>query len=317
MSGGLCGAAMVVRGRDVLSAVAGGPVDIDTAPRCTPTTRFQVASVSKQFTAAAALILAGSGRLDLHEPVDGWLPGASPQWRHVTLHHLLSHTAGVPHWHGAPGLDPAAPEGMDRLLRDIVAAPLRRGPGQAWHYSSPGFILVGTVLERATGRLYADLVTELILSPVQMTDTTVGPPPVGAARGHRADRPVPPLDLTRMAGTGDIWSTAADLIGFTTALHLGDLLEPGSRAAMCSTHARLTGEVQAGRALVPTGYGYGMFVGVYADRLALYHPGDVPGYRSLGCWFPADEVGVVILTNDEATDMADALRNLLSSNLGW
>jgi CubicO group peptidase (beta-lactamase class C family) len=71
--------------------------------------------------------------------VDRWLPGGPPQWSGVTLHHLLSHTAGVPHWLEAPGLDPAEPVPVAERLAAIQAAPLRTAPGQAWHYSSPGF----------------------------------------------------------------------------------------------------------------------------------------------------------------------------------
>ena len=88
---------------------------------CTPGTRFQLCSVSKQFTAAAVMLLAESGRLDLHEPVARWLPGGPPQWQQVTLHHLLSHTAGVPHWREAPGLDPAEPMRISERLEIIQA----------------------------------------------------------------------------------------------------------------------------------------------------------------------------------------------------
>ena len=103
---GLRGAAMVTRGGSVEVELAAGLADAEAGVLCGPGTRFQLCSVSKQFAAAAAMLLAESGRLDLSEPVDRWLTGGWPQWRQVTLHHLLSHTAGIPHWLEAPGLDP-------------------------------------------------------------------------------------------------------------------------------------------------------------------------------------------------------------------
>ena len=103
---GLRGKAMVTRDGSAQVELAAGPADAEAGVLCGPGTRFQLCSVSKQFTAAAVMLLAESGRLDLREPVGQWLPEGPPRWRRVTLHHLLSNTAGIPHWLEAPGLDP-------------------------------------------------------------------------------------------------------------------------------------------------------------------------------------------------------------------
>src|SRR6185437_3221860 len=105
----LRGVAMVTRAGTVQTELAGGLADAAAGVPCTAQTRFQICSISKQFAAVAALLLAEEGRLALDDPVDRWLPGGPPQWSQVTLHHLLSHTAGVPHWREAAGLDPAEP----------------------------------------------------------------------------------------------------------------------------------------------------------------------------------------------------------------
>jgi CubicO group peptidase (beta-lactamase class C family) len=146
----LHGVVMVTRSGTVRAERAAGLADtgtgMGTGTPCTLQTRFQFCSVSKQFAAAAALLLAEAGQLALDDPVDRWLPGGSPQWSRVTLHHLLSHTAGVPHWHQAPGLDPAEPMSIGERLAAIQRAPLRTAPGEQWHYSSPGFLLVGLIV---------------------------------------------------------------------------------------------------------------------------------------------------------------------------
>jgi CubicO group peptidase (beta-lactamase class C family) len=149
----------------VQADLTAGPADAEAGVPCAAGTRFQVCSVSKQFTAAAVMLLVESGRLDLDEPVGRWLPGGQPQWRQVTLHHLLSHTAGIPHWLEAPGLDPAEPMKISERLDIIQATPPRSEPGARWHYSSPGFVLAGFIVERASGRPYRDFLAERILWP--------------------------------------------------------------------------------------------------------------------------------------------------------
>jgi CubicO group peptidase (beta-lactamase class C family) len=309
----LRGVAMVTRAGTVRAERAGGLADQAAGVPCTPATRFQICSISKQVAAAAALLLAEAGRLALDDPVDRWLPGGPPQWSGVTLHHLLSHTAGVPHWLEAPGLDPAEPTAPAERLAAILAAPLRTAPGQAWHYSSPGFVLVGLIVERASGQPYARFLTERILAPLGLTATSVGgPPPEPAARGYRDGEPVTPFDLAAMAGTGDIWSTATDLATFTAALHAGNLITNGSVRAMLTPHAPIEDDDED---LTTTGYGYGMFTGTFAGHAAYYHPGDNPGYLSFAGWIPDLATSVVILANDESVRITDLLRQLLPAAL--
>jgi CubicO group peptidase (beta-lactamase class C family) len=310
----LRGVALVTRAGTVRTELAGGLADAAAGVSCTPRTRFQLCSISKQFAAAAALLLAEAGRLALDDPVDRWLPGGPPQWAGVTLHHLLSHTAGVPHWLEAPGLDPAEPTPPGQRLAAIQAAPLRTAPGQAWHYSSPGFVLVGLIVERASGHPYARFLTERILDPLDLTATSIGgPPPEPAARGYRDGQPVTPFDLAAMTGTGDIWSTAADLARFTAALHAGNLITNESLHAMLTPHAPIADDDET---LITTGYGYGMFTGTFAGQPAYYHPGDNPGYRSFAGWLPDLAASLVVLANDESVGMTDLLRQLLPVALG-
>jgi CubicO group peptidase (beta-lactamase class C family) len=318
----LRGVALVTRGGTVRTELAGGLADVAAGRPCTLATRFQLCSISKQFAAVATLLLAEAGRLALDDPVDRWLPGGPPQWSGVTLHHLLSHTAGVPHWLEAPGLDPAVPTPPAERLQAIQAAPLRTAPGQAWHYSSPGFVLVGLIVEQASGQPYARFLTERILAPLDLTATSVGttvggppaqpavgaPPPEPAARGYRDGEPVTPFDLAAMTGTGDIWSTAPDLTRFTAALHTKSLLTNESLHAMLTPHATLDDDDET---LITTGYGYGMFTGIFAGQPAYYHPGDNPGYRSFAGWFPEQAASIVVLANDEGIDAIDLLRELL------
>jgi CubicO group peptidase (beta-lactamase class C family) len=135
----LSGVALLQRGAEDLVAVAGGTTGIGPDTDCTLGTRFQIASVSKQFTAAAVLLLRDRGVLSTDDPVRRWLDGCAAAWDEITIHHLLCHTAGLVHWPGVSGLDVTRPVAADELLRMFAAAPLLSVPGEHFSYSSPGY----------------------------------------------------------------------------------------------------------------------------------------------------------------------------------
>ena len=311
---GLSGAAIVARAGRVKLEVASGLADAEDGVRCTPRTRFQIASVSKQFAAVAALLLAESGKLDLAEPVARWFPGGPPQWQRVTLHHLLTHTAGVRHWGDAPGFDASQPMDLAERLAAIQRAPLLNEPGTRWRYSSPGYLLSGHVVEQASGRSYADFLTEQIIVPLGLTSTSAGGLPAGvvAARGYRNGQPVTPWELSAMPGTGDICSTVADLARFTAAVHSGSLIGRRSVQAMITPHTPLPdGQGTSDGWVTADGYGYAQFIVRIAGHPAYLHPGDNPGYQSLAAWLPEQAASVVFLSNDEAADTEALLRQLV------
>ena len=316
---GLRGAATVTRAGEVRLEAAGGLADAGAGVMCTPQTRFQICSVSKQFAAAAAMLLAESGQLDLAEPVARWLPGGPPQWQRVTLHHLLTHTAGVRHWGDAPGFDASQPTDPAERVALIQQAPLLTDPGTSWHYSSPGYLLAGHIVAQASGQPYADFVTGQILVPLGLTSTSAGGLPAGAAaaRGYRNGQPVPPWPLDTMPGTGDICSTVGNLARFTAAVHSGSLIRQQRFAqAMITPHATLPdGQGTSDGWMTGDGYGYGQFIGRIAGHTAYFHPGDNPGYQSLAVWLPGQAACAVILTNDEGADTEALLRQLIPAAL--
>jgi CubicO group peptidase (beta-lactamase class C family) len=198
----------------------------------------------------------------------------------------------------------------------VSARARTRHPVRSARYSSPGFLLAGFIAERACGQPYREYLVERILSPLGLTHTSVGGAPGGAARGYKDGQPVAPFDLDAMPGTGDIWSTAADLTRFTAALHGGELVSASSLRAMCTAHAPIDDDEEGEPRLATTGYGYGMFTGIFAGHAAYYHPGDNPGYQSFACWIPDQAASIVILANDEAASITGLLRQLLPAALG-
>jgi len=168
-------------------------------------------------------------------------------------------------------------------------------------------------VEQARGQRYPECVDQRILSPLELTRTTIGGVPSGpAARGYHGGEPVAPFDLDTMPGTGDIWSTVGDLKRFTAALHSGELITASSLAAMCTPHAPLADD-DARPPLITTGYGYGMFTGIFAGQPAFYHPGDNPGFQSFAAWIPDLAASIVLLANDESVSIEPLVTELLST----
>jgi CubicO group peptidase (beta-lactamase class C family) len=308
---GLQGAAAVIVDGSVTLETAGGVADAETGLPCTSDTRFQIASVSKQMAAAAVLLLVERGALTLDEPIAKWFPRAARQWQQITLHHLLSHTSGIGHWGDTPGFDLSEQMDLEERLDLLQRAPLRTEPGAEWHYSSPGYLLVGRIVERVTDHPYATFLTEQIFTPLGLESITAGEMPKNAARGHRNGVPVRSWDHSTMAGVGEVWCTAADLARYTTAIHNGRLLSEASREKLVRPHTPLRGKAaNSSNWLISTSYAYGLFVGTINGSPALFHTGDNPGYRSVNVWLPDHDAGIAVLTNDETVDLEHLVKQL-------
>ena len=309
------GAVLLQRGDEDLIAAADGTTGTAPDAACTLGTRFQIASVSKQFTAAAILLLADRGRLSVDDAVHRWLDGCPPGWNSMTIGHLLSHTAGLVHWLDLPGLDLTRPIAAEEELRRFADAPLLGPPGQRFSYSSPGYVLLAWIVERAADQSYASFLAREIFEPLAMAASFAGngdgEPELAA--GHRAGTRVASsfeLDTVGM-GAGDVWSTVGDLARWDRAVASGRILTESSRRAMLSVQA----PIDAPDELIRTeGYGYGCFIGRDPDgRPVIYHTGDNAGYVCVNVWFPDDDVRLVAVSNEETTDLMAIIRQALAT----
>jgi CubicO group peptidase (beta-lactamase class C family) len=311
-AGALRGVALLQRGAEDLVAVAGGLTGTSPGTGCTLGTRFQIASVTKQFTAAAVLLLADRGVLSVDDPVRRWLSDCPAAWDPITIHHLLSNSAGLVHWPGLAGLDVTRPVAAGEKLRIFAAAPLLSQPGERYSYSSPGYVLLAHIIERAARQPYSAFLAREIFEPLGMTSTFNGNPEdqPGLAAGHQDGAAVPSFDLDTLGlGTGSTWSTVGDLARWDRAVAGGEILSAAAREAMFTVHA----PVEDDDGVVRTeGYGYGWFIGSAAGgRRIFYHPGDNPGYRSINAWFPDDDVRLAVLSNEGATDPGAIAHDLI------
>jgi CubicO group peptidase (beta-lactamase class C family) len=262
--------------------------------------------------AACALVLLDRGVIGLDDPITAHLTAAGSAWDDVTVRHLLTHTSGMTHWGDQPGFNAAAAIPADERLRLFLAAPRPEPAGERFHYSSPGYIVLGAVLAAASGRSYPDLAHELVIDPLGLAETHLGSPGPGpVARGYRDGQPVPSWDLGSMPGTGDVWSTTGDLARFVSALHTGGLLPPSVQPLLYGVRVPAADETPA--RVRAEGYQGGHFVGTIDGQSAYLHPGDNPGYRSLALWLPYSSTAVVVLSNEESADLTAVAADLVAT----
>jgi CubicO group peptidase (beta-lactamase class C family) len=306
---GLSGAVLVTHADgSVLLREAGGTADAERDLPCTPETRFQIASVSKQFTAAAVMRLVQDGRAPLDAPLSRVMPDCPPRWRDITLHHLLTHTSGLGHWADVDVSVMTGTPTPQEVLDALAARPLHDAPGASYLYSSPGYALLGQLVARLTGQSHASFLRERILAPVGMTSTTTGEDPdSGWARGYRDGERIDVSMYTPLTGCGDMWSTVDDLARWSAAFHGDRVVSAASRKLMCASHVPNRSDDGP---VAHDAYGYGLLTGRIAGEEAVYHPGENPGYRSLLAWFPRQGTTAVVLTNDESAPFDEVVRQV-------
>jgi CubicO group peptidase (beta-lactamase class C family) len=303
---------IAVGGEPVIEYCAGALDSTGTRP-CTPGTRFQIASVSKQFTATAVLVLVQQGRLTADDQVARWFPGGPDGWEAVTVHHLLTHTSGLGHWEDFPEIDVFTATSDEQLLEAIQTRPLLRSPGARFSYSSLGYHLLAQIVEEVSERPYARFLAQTVLEPAGLADTFAGSAQQHqhVATGHTRGTPAPSYELDHTGkGTGDIYSTAADLDRWNRSLQ-AVLPDERARQIMFTAHAA------AGQSVGSWGtddaYGYGWYLHGFGSATLCYHPGHNSGFNSFSAWMPKKRQSVVILANDDSIDPQEIAQSLVEA----
>jgi CubicO group peptidase (beta-lactamase class C family) len=310
------GAAVLVRWRGKTVLRKGyGMANLDLEVPVAPEQVFEIGSVTKQFTAAAILRLAEQGKLELSDPIQKYLPDFPTGDAVITIDQLLHHTSGVPSYTGMPEWLPRWREDMslETLIGLFRGKPLDFPPGTSWSYSNSGYVLLGAVIEKVAGRSYEEYVEKELFAPLGMVDSRYGHQEevvrgraAGYQKGAAGWENAPYLSLTQPYAAGSLMSTVDDLARWSDALEGGKVVSLASRDRMF-TPAILRGGDQDG---VSTRYGLGNGVTEVAGRLAHEHGGGIHGYVCALLRVPGEELLVVILSNNPASEpgrLADAI----------
>jgi CubicO group peptidase (beta-lactamase class C family) len=265
----------------------------------TPNTTFQIASISKEFAAAAILILQQRHKLSVHDRICTYIPGCPTSWRPITIHMLLTHTSGIGHWDTYVALD-STPMSLDQLIGLFERMPPLFKPGTQYSYSSPGYTLLAYIVQKVSGEPYATFMQQNIFRPLGMTRSKVddnNDPPASHAVGYIGPYPYSYPSLIGVFGSGDIWTTTGDLERWDRSFSTTRILSKASQKAMFTPWVMVPGGGGA------EWYGYGWQI-EYGLHLMIYHGGGNPGFYTYNRTFPNDKVDVIVLTNNEVDQSA-------------
>jgi CubicO group peptidase (beta-lactamase class C family) len=277
----------------------------------TPNTTFQIASITKQFTAAAVLILQQRHKLSVHDRICTYIPGCPASWRPITIHMLLTHTSGIGHTDDTYLSLDATPMSLDQLISLYERMPPLFKPGTQYHYTSPGYTLLAYIVQKVAGEPYATFMQQNIFGPLGMTRTKVDVtthPPAGHAVGYAGFYPHAYPSLIGVFGLGDIWTTTRDLERWDQSFSTTKILSRASQAAMFTPWVQVPG----GGGVEWYGYGWQIEQGLH---LMIFHGGGNPGFYTYNRTFPNDKVDVIVLTNNEV-DQSTLMTNIELLALG-
>lgn len=302
------GAVLVaLKGKMLFTKSYGNAVEAWNVPN-TIETKFELASLTKQFTGAAILQLAQAGKLQLENRVSVYYPQAPDSWRDITVDELVRHTSGLPNNEindFSKGI--CAPYTREELIATFRSRPLAFKPGTHWAYTNTEYYLLAYIIERLSGQSYEEYLTKNIFQPLGMNDSgfasTLSLVPrmaEGYARDGERLRHRDYFDRSLEIGAGGVYSTVTDMMRWSAALDSEILLKRPWVDVMFKPSS-------AGA------YGYGWFVET-KPRLKEYHEGSDPGFAAFEIRYPDEGAFIIVFSNLEdapVRDIANGLGGLL------
>lgn len=280
-----------------------GLADLETGRHITPDTAFIIASVTKQFTAMAVMMLKQKGLLSYDEPISRFFPYFPPYKDKVTVRHLMTHTSGIREYF-SEGFVLKIPETFKKISRQAVIdavrelGPLEFEPGTRFSYCNSGYVMLGAIIEMVSGMTFADFLKDNIFKPCGMTSTTAIISPQQKieklASGYRicddGTYVKTPYDMAAIGwADGNISSTAEDLFKWHNMLYTNELISRDTLNEAFTPYILKDGN--------STGYGFGWFIGRRKGIKEIWHTGGTIGYTSKFSRFVDGDIAVIMLTN--------------------
>jgi len=309
-------AAVVIRNGLLPEFYTAGVADIRTLQPITSKTNFRLASVTKQFTACAVMLLARDGRLQYDQSLKDYFPDFPAYGQAITIRHLLTHTSGIPDYEDLlPPADPARTIEEQQITDNQMLELLkqqRRGkfrPGEEWSYSNSGYVLLGLMVEKASGQPLDQFLHDRIFAPLEMettvlyerTKNTVQNRAYGhtrvAGRWEIQDQSL--TSATR--GDGRIYSSVEDLVKWDEAWR-GETLLSAEEKKLALTPVKVRGRGPVGPDGQPAAYGFGWFLNPWQGHQRAWHYGETTGFRTTIQRFYEDGLTIIILANRDDLD---------------
>ncbi len=305
------GSVLVSRDGQVLFAKGYGLANREHNIPNTPSTKFRLGSITKQFTAMAIMILVDEGKIKVDDPVSKCLDNAPKTWDGVTIHHLLTHTSGIHNY--TADLDyvkkMTVPETVKSMIGRFKDKPLDFKPGEKFSYSNSGYFLLGAVIEHVSKMSYEEFLRRRIFEPLGMKDSGYDHP--SKVLEHRASGYQPNgdgfmnasyLDMSQPYAAGSLYSTVLDLAKWDRALSDGKLISKEAYRKMYTT--------------AKNDYAYGWGVMTISGRKRIGHGGGINGFITQIVRYPDDKLCVIALCNVVPNSPAKVANGLAAIALG-
>jgi CubicO group peptidase (beta-lactamase class C family) len=293
-------AALVAKGDEVVFRGAVGMADLELSVPLAPDMVFEIGSITKQFTAAAIMLLSEEGKLAVSDPITKHLPTYPAYGQNITIEHLLTHTSGIVSYTGIPGYmatrvrNDVTPQQLIDVFKDL---PVEFGPGERYAYNNSGYILLGAIVETASGMRYEDFVRKRIFEPLGMKTAYYGCATCiiprrasgydGGPNGVINQRY---LSFTQPYAAGSLMMAVTDLHRWARALFGGKVVSAASLKRMTTPYILKSGE--------PSTYGYGLQIGTLRGRRAIRHGGGIFGFSTDALYLPEQDVFVAVFSNN-------------------
>jgi CubicO group peptidase (beta-lactamase class C family) len=289
-------AVAVVRNGQVLSAKGYGEANVEHHVPVSVETVFQSGSVGKQFTSAAVMLLVQDGKIALGDSITRYFPGAPASWRGITVRHLLTHTSGIPDY-TTDAMDYRRDYTEDELEKMAFGLTPEFPPGSRWNYSNTGFVLLGIIVHKASGRFYGDLLHERVFAPLGMrsarviSEQDIVPNRAAGyelAKGELRNQEwvAPKLNTT---ADGSLYLSLQDYIAWDRGLRAKSILTPASWAMVYDPVTLTSGKRYP--------YGFGWSIDTVAGQLRVHHGGAWQGFQTYISRYLGDDLTVVALAN--------------------
>ncbi len=302
----------VIRGNDTLAYGAHGLANVDAWRAPTAMTIYEIGSITKQFTSAAIMKLVEEGRVKLDDDLSKFVPQFPLQGKKVSIRQLLNHTSGIHSYTSSPGWaktwnDELSP---DAIVNFVVADTFDFAPGTAYRYNNTGYVLLGMVIEKASGHTYASYLDAQVFKPLGLTQTsyckskTSDPTfALGYSKGENGTKRAQFLDLSHPFAAGALCSTVGDFVKWQRALDGGRVVSPASYALMSTADT-----LNSGRKI---NYGFGLVPGMFNGHKTVSHTGGIPGFATAETYVPDDSLSIVVFTNFDGESPQTLVQNLL------
>lgn len=303
-----------LRGKTLISR-GYGESDLENHVGASPDTVYAIASITKQFTAAAVLQLAEAGKLRLDDEITRYLPDYPVRGNRVTVRQLLNHTSGIRNMTalGAPYWSQISrdvqPEDVIRIFQN---EPFDFSPGEHYSYSNSGYFLLGVIIEKASGMKYSEYLAKNVIARAGLqhtrscaTDALIPGRARGYSHGPAGFVNAKYFSPTQGFSVGSICSTAPDLARWVEALASGRVVSAESYRQMTTPNP----------AVLPDGerltHGFGTGVGINEGHRVFYHDGGIFGFDTIEAYYPQDDLTIIVLCNTDG-DLAAEIENAVA-----